>query len=341
MLGRTCFCCGERKLLFGCSNPRCSQRGSNHVSSLMFWITKEKIDKTNLITSKPPNCYANYFELLFPELQSLIFSYCGINICPSLSRQPLPLEDWINMRRVSKSWFNILENVSFQTTRIHTVLVPRPKYERAKFENYVNKLPQEIIQFVSSLEVSVTKSKESQAVETVLQFSKTFLPLPEAKDINFIITDEYETGIVTWDPEKLIFPPRKLLYAQLPSLQTIQMIHSIITEKNHVLSFITHIRPKTKIVSTFIMKKEPRFVNFDQIHIRINFSSFGGYSIRKVENLILTGKTWRLEELQEFVILLPSLTSLTVDVSNCEKEKDDIINWVTQKFGPHFIIIKT
>jgi len=209
------------------------------------------------------------------------------------------------------------------------------KFER-KYETYIWKVPQKIINAVQCMTIIVTKPHIYKQTAMNLRFSSSFIPLPDTKELKFMITDEYETGIVAWEPDKITFPTRKSTYAKIPSLQAIEITHSIVAEKKHILTFTTRIHPKKKTVSTFIMRKEKEFVNFDNIHIRINFSEFGGMPIKKVENLILTGKTWALQELQEFVILLPSLRMLVVDISNSKEEEEEIKNWVIRKFGPNF-----
>jgi len=321
-----CPKCGSRKFC----NSNC-KRGSSVSSLILFWTSKDKTNQTKSNKTPPQFCF---LDLLFPELWDLIFSFCGIDVAGS---EALKLENWLTFRTVSKSWFNKLEKVNFKSICVtsinHSTILPR-------YDSYIRKLPQEIVPIIRSLEVVVMKSQSKQFV-TNLRFSSAFVPLPEAKDLKFNISDEFETSIVSWEPDKIIFPSRKTIYSRLPSLQAIEIVHNIITEKKHILTFTTRIQPKNKIVTSFVMKKEESFLNFDSIHIRINFGQFGGMSISKVEHLILTGKTWSLYELQEFVILLPSLKSLMVDISDSKTEEDSIINWVTRKFGPQFINRKT
>jgi hypothetical protein len=154
--------------------------------------------------------------------------------------------------------------------------------------------------------------------------------------LQFVIKEEYETGIVSWQPDKISFPSRKNTCSINPSLQSIEIIHYIVANKKHILTFKTKIHPKKKTVTSFVMKKELDFQDFDNIHIRINFNDFGGLVISKVETLILTGKCWSLFELQEFVILLPSLKVLIVDIAESISEEESIIEWVAKKFGPNF-----
>jgi len=305
------------------------------VSSLiLFWASKEKLNQTNYYKPKSQNLVC-YLDLLYFELWETIISYLGINLFNDI--YPLQIENWFTLRSVSKLWFNRLEEVQFKSICINTEL---PKLERNKYESNIWKLPPQIIQTAKSFKIIVTnpklQCKSLLASNIHLRFSHNFLPLPEVKELKFVISDEFETPVIKWEPNKIRFPSRKVIFSKIPSLQAIEIVHLIVAEKKHILTFITRIQPNNKTVSTFIMKKEEPFLDFDNVHVRINFSEFGGMSISKVENLILTGKTWSLEELQEFVILLPSLKSLAVDISESKEEEDAIKAWVTRKFGPTF-----
>jgi len=321
-----CSKCGTRRFLAMCSNSECSERVPNVHSLILYWASKEKQPQANTKT----DLYC-YLDLLFEELWEIIFSYCGIAIN---NHETLQLEVWMKLRSVSKMWFSRLESVRFSSIKLNSVTY-MTKFDR-KYETYIWKVPQKIINSVRCLSVTITKPHNNKQTAINLRFSSSFIPLPEAKELKFIISDEYETGVVSWEPDKITFPLRKNIYSKIPSLQVIEIMHTIIADKKHIMTFTTRIHPKKKTVSTFVMKKEKDFVNFDSIHIRINFSEFGGMQIKKVENLILTGKTWALQELQEFVILLPSLRVLIVDISDSKEEEDEIKNWVIRKFGPNF-----